>query len=292
MVQQTQIHPFDYAKSRLIRSSEKLYQYQLWSLLLGIALIILIIIAFFTVLVDLGFDLETFDPTDIYELSDVFLGIGIGLLVFGIIFLIAFAIIGIMIFVQYYKLGTGYSLLAKADPSSISAKNASYGFHGYIIATIIGIFIPGYGGTAVTLVGTLALTLGFYFTYKTLVDYQKKGQFKKSPSLLLVVAGILSLASSIVSFFTMFGTLAGLLVPILMVFGFRELTNDLTLIQAPGMSVSAKTPYQEHPKQPIPSSPVQTADESATVTGAQFCSSCGAKIQSGAKFCDNCGANI
>ena len=288
MVQQTQLHPFEHAKSRLIRSSRKLYQYQSGILIAGIALIILILIALFVFLIPLGFSIETFDPTDIYAFGDIFAGIGLGLLTFAIIFLIGFAILGIMIFIQYYQLGTGYSLLARADPSSSSAKNASYGFHGYIIATIIGIFVPGNGGTAVNLIGTLALTAGFYFTYKTLVDYKKKGQFPKNPSILLVVAGVLSLVSSIVSFFNLFGTLGGLLVPILLVFGFRELTNDLALIQAPGVGVADKTPYQEIPEKEVPSSPTPAAP-SADV---QFCSHCGAKAQPGSKFCENCGNSL
>ena len=282
------MQPFEYAKYRLTDSARKLYQYQLGILLAGIALIILVLIAFFVFLVPIGFSLETFDPTDIYALGDVFLGIGTGLLAIGIIALIAFAILGIMVFIQYYKLGTGYSLLSRADTSSISARYASYGFHGYIIATIIGIFVPGYAGTAVNLIGTLALTAGFYYTYKTFVDYQKKGQFSKKPSILLVVAGVLSLASSVVSFFTMFGTLGGLLVPILMVFGFKELSQDIPLIQAPGAGVAAKSPYQEVPAKEVPSSPV-TATPSA---GVQFCSHCGAKAQPGSKFCENCGSSL
>jgi hypothetical protein len=290
LVQQTQSHPFEYAKSRLITSSRKLYQYQLAILIVGIALVILILIALFVFLVPLGFSIETFDPTDIYAFGDLFAGIGIGLLSFGLIFLIGFAILGIMIFIQYYKLGNGYDLLAKADPSSNSPKNASYGFYGYIIATIIGIFVPGYAGTAVNLIGTVSLAAGFYFAYKTLVDYQTKGQFPKKPSLLLVIAGILSLASSIITFFTLFGTLIGLLVPILMVLGFRELTNDLTLLQAPGMGVSIKTPQESVPSEKVPST--ATTYEPSTTLGVQFCSNCGAKAQTGTKFCENCGANL
>jgi hypothetical protein len=282
------MHPFDYAKHKLLDSSKKLYQFQLWNVLFGILLAIIVIIAIVVFLIPVGFDVNNFDPTDIYGLRDTFLGIGIGLLVSGLIILIAFAITGIMIFIQYYRLGSGYSLLAKADPISDSAKNASYGFHGYIIATIIGIFVPGYGGLVVSILGTLALTLGFYFIYRSFVDYQNQRRFPKSPSFLLLIAGVLTLATDITSFFTPYGSLISILIPILLIFGFRGLVRELTLIQPPtGGSVKDQSVQSQTP---IESVAAQT--ETSPPTEGQFCSSCGAKAQPGSKFCENCGANI
>ncbi len=302
LVQQTQTHPLDYAKSRLIDSSQKLYRYQLWLVLSGIAFVILIIIAFFVFLVPLGFDLATFDPTNISSLEDMIFGVGTGLLVFLALLGIMFVIVLIMTYIQYYRLGTGFSLLYKADPISNNARNAGYGLIGYVMALILGIvvgfFTVGYIGTIISIMGTISLALGFYFINRTFVDYQKQERFPKAPSYLLLTAGVLSVASTIVQIFTVFGSLISILIPILLVFGFRELTTDLTLIRAPlaqpgaRRSVSTQATYEPHPARPAPSTPVPSAPETSSSTDVLFCSSCGAKAQSGAKFCENCGANI
>ncbi|MCG3222330.1 MAG: zinc ribbon domain-containing protein [Candidatus Heimdallarchaeota archaeon] len=285
MNQQSQMHPFDYAKHKIADSSNKLYKYLLWTVFIAIAMFIVIIIS---IVVILGSSLADLDPNDLYGMIEALFTGGAVVIALVVIAGLALIIILIMTYIQYYKLGSGFSFLHKADPINDYGKNASYGIQGYIVAIILGIFVPGIGGTVISLIGNASLALGFYFVYRLFVDYQNKGRFNKKPPLILFIAVCINLITSIVSFFTLFGPIGNIIGFIMLVYGFRDLSKDITFVQPPTGGPARDQPVQSQ----TPSVSVAAQTETSPSTGAQFCSSCGAKVQSGVKFCENCGANI
>ncbi len=135
-----QVHPFDLAKRRISDSASKLYSYFLATVIIGLIMVIVAVIMYIVVLIPLGYTLDDFDPNNIYaSVEAIFVA---SLLVIGVISIggIILLILFIMIYVQYYKLGSGFSFLQKADPISMSPQYASYGIMGYVIAVIIGFF--------------------------------------------------------------------------------------------------------------------------------------------------------
>lgn len=282
------MHPFDYAKHKIADSSNKLYKYLLWTVFIAIAMIIVLIISIVVILIPLGFSIDDFDTNNLYNMAESLFAGGVVVIALVIIAGIALIIILIMTYIQYYKLGSGFSLLQKADPISESAKNASYGIQGYIIAIIIGIFVPGIGGTIIAILGNVALAIGFYFVYKMFGDYKTQGRFNLKPTIVLFIAVGINVITEIVTFFTLFGPIGSIIGFILLVYGFKDLSKDIMQVQPP-----TGGPVKEQPD------PSQTPSVSATTqtvtsppTSALFCSSCGSKVKSGTKFCENCGANI
>ncbi|MCK4845926.1 MAG: zinc-ribbon domain-containing protein [Candidatus Heimdallarchaeota archaeon] len=284
-----QVHPFDLAKRRISDSSSKLYSYLLTFVIISVIMVIVAVILFYVVLVPLGYTLNDFDPNDIYESIETIVVtslLAIGVLAIGIIILL---ILFIMIYVQYYKLGSGFSLLQKADPMSTSPQNASYGIMGYVIAVIIGFFVPGYAGTAISLAGNISLIVGFYFVYKTFTDYTQQGRFNQPPTKMLFIAVTINFISSIVAFFTMFSSIGTIVGFIFLLIGFRDLSRDITLILPPGAaptSSPAAVPVKQEQY------PIQPAAVEPSVSKKAFCSSCGAKISQEESFCSNCGTSI
>ena len=290
MYQSQQMHPFDYAKHKIADSSNKLYKYLLWAVFLAITLVIILIIA---LIVIIGTSIASIDPNNIYEIiGTLFTGgaVAITLLVIAGIGLI---ILMIMIYVQYYKLGSGFGLLHRSDPINENAKYASYGIQGYIVAIILGLFIPGYAGSVISLLGNASLAIGFYFVYKLFVDYKGLGRFNQKPTIMLFIAVAINLITSIVSFFSLYGGIGSIIGFILLVYGFRDLSKDIMVVLPPtagpdvAQQVVSKTPQE-----------VSVAKTTAVVTetpptsDAKFCSNCGAKAQPGSKFCENCGSNL
>lgn len=282
-----QVHPFDLAKRRISDSSNKLYSYLLTAVIISVIMVIVSVVLFFVVLVPLGFTMADFDPNNIYSsietivyaslLSIVVIAIG------GIILIILF----IMIYVQYYKLGSGFGFLQKADPMFMSSQYASYGITGFVIAVIIGIFVPGYAGTAISLAGNLSLVVGFYYVYKTFTDYNQQGRFNQPPTKMLFIGVTINFITSIVAFFTYFSTVGTIVGFIFLLIGFRDLSRDVTLILPPGAAPTSSPVAVIKEQYHIP-----PAEVKPSVSKKAFCSSCGAKITQDNTFCPNCGATI
>ncbi len=282
-----QVHPFDLAKRRISDSSNKLYSYLLATVIISVILVIISVIMFFVVLLPLGFTIADFDPNNIYSSLETIIDVSwIAIFIIstgGIILVILF----IIIYVQYYKLGSGFRLLQKADPMFMSPQYASYGIIGYVIAIIIGFFVQGYAGTAISLAGNLSLVVGFYFIYKTFTDYRQQGRFSKPPTKMLFIAVTINFISSIVAFFTLFSSIGTIVGFIFLLIGYRDLSRDIALILPPGA-----TPTSSQAAVPVKTEqyPIQQAAVEPIISGKAFCSSCGAKIDHEDKFCPNCGA--
>ena len=282
-----QVHPFDLAKQRISDSASKLYSYLLTTVIVSVIMVIVAVILFLVVLVPLEYTLDDFDPNNIYESIESIVSASllvIGVLAIGMIILL---ILFIMIYVQYYKLGSGFSHLQKADPMSMSPQNASYGIMGYVIAVIIGFFVPGYAGTAISLAGNLSLVVGFYFVYKTFTEYRQQGRINKPPTKMLIIAVTINIISSIVAIFTFYTTIGTIVGFIFLLIGFRDLSRDVTFILPPGAAPTS-SPVAVPVKQE--QFPIQPAAVKPSVSKKAFCSSCGAKISQEDKFCPNCGA--
>ncbi len=294
MNQNVMVHPFEDAKNKISDSSRKLYRYTLWATFLGFALAIILIISLFAILIPLGFVLEEFDLDNIYESGEAliasnFLTTGLVAAIFLVIVLVALIIVMIMIYVQYYRLASGFNRLHNSDPRDESTKYISYGIYGYVIAVIAGIFIPGTVGNVVTALGNVSLAIGVYLIYKLFGDYKNEGRFKGKPSVFLFIGLGIQAITSISSIFNEFVALGGLLGFILMLLGFRDLSRDIRIVDPPSdQGIPAKIiPDQQY----VETAPI-TSEPSSAPASVDFCSKCGAKITTDGKFCQSCGAAL
>ena len=299
MSQTYQMPPFDFAKYKISESASKLHKYTLWQVLSTFAIFVLFVIAIFVILIPMGFSIADFDTNNLYELVESFFQGGAIIITFLAIIGIILIIISIMVFFQYYALGRGFEALYKIDPVSVSSQYASYGIMGYIIATIIGLFVPNVAGSVISILGSVSLAIGFYFVYRTFIDYRAQGRFRGSPTIMLFIAVAINLVSTIVSMFTIFATLGTIVGSILIIIGFRELAKDIMIIQPgatqPGPYDDSTTvqPIATHPAKPAPVDPIPKAtDPHRSSDEVRFCSSCGAKVSNVDKFCPNCGGTI
>ena len=296
-----QRHPFDVSRYSIKESSSKLLQYYIWTAVIIAAIVITAVILMITIIIPLGITLADFDPNNFYAIFETMLNAGaITALAIIAIEAIILLIIQIMIYVQLYRLGKGFNLLYNSDPISASSNYASYGIYGYIIAIVIGIFFPGYAGTAISILGNISLTLGFYFIYQTFVDYNKQRRFNKKPTMLLFIGALIGLATSIASLFTLYGGIGSIIGYILLVLGYRDLSKDINFINPPGpgpvpTSVTVEAPTAQPPRAPTKDAEmtiVPKAEKISKTTEQRFCPNCGAKVGKEARFCTNCGANI
>ena len=291
------MHPFDYAKRKISESSQKLSQLLIWGVVIGIALIIIVAVVFIVVL---GFNIDAIDVNDLYGLADAIFtagAVGIALLAISGI---ALLIIVIMVYVQYYHLGSGFNILSEADKSVINSKNASYGIYGYLIATVVGIFAPGWAGIIFSILANVSLAIGFYFVYQTFLEFRKQNRFGKEPTKLLLAAVLVNIISAIVGIFTGYGSFGTIIGFILLLLGLRDLSKEITQIHPPGpapvpSSVTVEAPKAQPPRAPAKEAEmgfIPKAEKISKPAEQRFCPNCGAKVGKEARFCTNCGANI
>jgi len=289
-----QMHPFDYAKRKISESAQRLSQLLIWGVVLGIAIVIITVVYLVVVL---GFSLSVFDLNDLYALGTAIYaagGVAIALLA---ITGIALLVIVIIVYVQYYHLGSGFNVLSTADKTVINSKNASYGIYGYLIATIVGIFAPGWAGLVFSILANVSLAFGFYFVYQTFLELRRQNRFNKEPTKLLLIAVIINIISSIVGIFTGFGSLGTIIGFILLLIGLKDLSREITQIRPPGpapvpSSVTIEAPKVQPPTAPRKDEEVSFIPKSDKPIEERFCPNCGAKVGEKARFCTNCGANI
>jgi len=285
---------FEYAKSKISESADKLYRYIILATIIGIALVVILAITLFIVLIPLGFSIEDFNPNNIYETGEAIIASGIlssGIVAFVFlgIALVALIVILFMSYVQYYRLGTAFSKLYQADRTLETTKFISYGFYGYIIAIIAGMFIPGVGGNVVSIAGNVSLAVAAFLIYQLFGEYKSTGRFRGKPSMYLFIGLAVNVVSSISSMFSTYGPIGSLVGFILMLLGFRDLSRDIRMVEP-----------QSHQKMRAQAVPVEGYSESkptaAQVEPAQdktnFCSKCGAKAMDNGKFCQSCGASL
>ena len=270
---QVQYTPFEAAKQKIAESAEKISKLFIWAIILGIITIILVIVAVVIAIVGTGASFE-FDISNPYELISTMFGAIIGLAVVVLIAGIAFFIIMIMIYINYYQLGKGFDILGQADPMAFNAKNASYGFYAYIIGIIIGFFVPNVGGVVISLLGNIALGVGFYFAYQTFKQYQQEGRLQVTPSYHALVGVSLSIIGNIINFSRFgFGGILSLIGFIFFLIGLRNISREVVMIAPPS-------------EQAAPVTPATPAEQT------KFCSNCGAKNNINDKFCANCGGDL
>jgi hypothetical protein len=294
------MHPFDVSRYRIKESSNKLFQYYIWTAVIIAAIVITAAILLVTVIIPLGITLADFDPNNFYSIFETMLNAGaIAALVIIAIEAIILLIIQIMIYVQLYRLGKAFNLLYNSDPISTSSNYASYGIYGYIITIVIGIFVPGYVGTAISIVGYVSLTVGFYFIYQTFIDYNKQGRFNKKPTMLLAIGAGIGLAVSIASIFTLYGSIGSIIGYIFLVLGYRDLAKDIDFVGPPGpgpvpTSVTVEAPTVQPPRAPVKDSEIAFVPKAEISETPQsiFCSNCRAEVAEHTKFCTKCGAKI
>lgn len=292
MSQNYNLSPFESAKRKISESSNKLYKYTIASVIIAMILVVILIV---TLIVVLGSSIESFDIDNLYQFGEDLISAGLftsGLIaaIFLIIAVIALLVILIMSYVQYYKLGSAFSNLHQADSALETSKYISYGFYGYIIAIIVGMFVPGIGGTVVSIIGNISLAGAAYLIYQLFNEYKNLGRFKGKSTMYLFLGLAINAVAAIVSLFSYYGSTGTLIGFILMLMGFRDLSRDIKLVAAPGGQVAptgepAAVAYS--PAQPT-TEPIQQTQPKAT----RFCSNCGAKITTDVKFCQNCGSSV
>ena len=299
MAQTYQMPPFDRVKFNISDSSKKLFNYTIGMILAIIGLVILVAIAVF-VIIGLSIDeIMNIDPDNIYEFADAFIAGGAVAIVLVLIGILAVVVLQVLIYVQYYRLGTGFNLIAKLDPSIVSSQYASYGIYGYIGGTILGIFVPNTAGSVISILAYSSLAVGLYFIYKTFVDLRGLGRFNKKPTMLLFIGAALQAGSQIAAIFTLFGSIGSIIGFILLLQGFKELSRDIMIVQLPAgqpgpyADAPQVAPLEEaHPAKPAPGEPIPKAPEPHQVAPPKFCSNCGAKQPVNVKFCQNCGETL
>ncbi len=294
MNQDYNTQPFEYAKSKISESADKLYKYIILATIIGIALVVIIAITLFVVLIPLGFTIEDFNPNNIYATGEAIIASGIlssGIIavVFLGIALVALLVILFMSYVQYYRLGTGFNKLYEAERTLETTKFISYGFYGYIIAIIAGMFIPGVTGNVISIAGNVSLAAAAFLIYQLFNEYKSKGRFRGKPSMYLFIGLAVNVVSSISSMFSTYGSIGSLVGFILMLLGFRDLSRDIRMVES-----------QSHQEMTAQAAPVESYSESKPTVAqvepalnkAHFCSKCGAKITTDGEFCQNCGASL
>ena len=299
---QTQVNPFELSKRKISESSGKIAKLLIAVVVLLFVLLILVII----MLAIAAASSVAIDPSNPYTLIGAafssFIVLGIFILLIGL----AFIVIQIMVLVQYYRLGQGFSEVANMDPSLPNAKYASFGIYGYIICYVLGIIISRAFGQVITLLGTFSLAAGFYFIYVTFEDFRKQGRFGKPTSKKLFIAVAFTLVGNIMNFFNSIAMVAvggffGLIGFILLIIGLKDLERDILLV-TPAGTVSTRpttqTPYQAPTSVPTsaPASPApdqfSQSPKTQDVTQAKFCPNCGTKNELQDKFCISCGAKL
>ncbi|MCG3227677.1 MAG: hypothetical protein H7645_12225 [Candidatus Heimdallarchaeota archaeon] len=288
------MNPFENAKNKISISSKKLYQYLIWATILGLILAVILLITFFVFLVNLGFALEDFDLDNIYESGEILftselISTGlVALILLGIAFVALFVIM-IIIYVQYYRLGTGFKKLHESEPEEETTKYISYGFYGFVIAEIAGIFIPGTFGNVVTILGNMSLAVGVYLIYQLFKEYNVQGRFKGKPSMLLFIGIALNVIAQLTSIFNDYGSFGSLIGFVVMLFGFRNLSRDIMIVEPPTGRKTPAESVQDSTQAEMTQTPsVPTVDS----TNERFCSHCGAKITIEGKFCQSCGKSL
>ncbi len=283
------IQAFERSKHNISESANKLKNYIIFEIVVGIILVTILGITLFVVL---GFtieNIENIDPNDIYQFVDDIMAAGLfttGLIaaIFIILVGIVLAVVGILLFIQYFKLGSGFSKLHEADRTLETSKYISYGFYGYVITIIAGIFIPRTGGIVVSIIGSISLAIAAYFIYQLFNEYRNLGRYRGTVSSLLVIGLAAQAVSSIITAFTLYGGIVGLVGFFLMLIGFRDLSRDMKLVAPPGGQVVQQAVQQEGPTKVeyIPQEPSKNEN----------CPNCGDKLSANAKFCSSCGASI
>jgi len=293
MNQNYKINTFEFAKNKVSESANKLYKYLILITVLGIFLAVTLVIAFFVLLVPLGFTIEDFDPNNIYSTGEKLVNSGI--LTTGLIAVIIAGIIGIalivvviMSYVQYYKLGSAFDKLHDADPIIATTKYISYCFYGYIIALIASIFIPGIASTVVSIIGNVVLAIAAYLIYQLFIEFKSVGRFSGKPSYYLFLGLAINVVTSITLIYSTWGSFGSFIGFILMLMGFRDLSRDIRIVTQP----SGQAPQTRAPSvQSSTASTIPTSDTKVTES-ARFCIKCGTKIETNMKFCSNCGSSI
>ena len=294
------MHPFDHAKRKISESSQRLSQLFIWFVVLLIATVIIVTVVFTVVL---GFDITVIDLNDLYDLVEVILTAGVVAIALLAISGIALLVIYIMIYVQFYHIGSGFNILSEADRSVINSKNASYVTFGYLIAVVLGIvfpfFAPDWVGTILTILGYVSLAFGFYFVYRTFIEFRNQNRFGKEPTKFLLAAVIVNIISNIVVFFFELGSFGIIIGYILLLLGLRDLSREITQVYPPSPAPVPSSVTVEAPVAQPPPAPAKEADvdfipkaEISDSPKAKFCTHCGAKIGENTKFCTNCGANV
>ena len=293
---QTQVNPFELSKRKISESSGKTAK-----LLLAVVVIsfILLILAIIIWVIALGSEM-TVDPNNPYSLVGVMFGPLIILGIFTLLLALAYIVVLIMLLVQYYRLGSGFSEFASLDQSLKNTKNVSFCIYGYIVCYVLS-FSPGTFGKILSLLSSFSLAAGFYFIYATFEDLRKQGRFAKPASKKLFIAVAFIIIANIMQFINgiaMFGVsgFLSLVGFILLIIGLKDLERDILLVAPMGVVPSqplTETPGQA-PSVPPSSAPSQHPESLTTqdVTQAKFCPNCGAKNAIQDKFCISCGAKL
>ena len=296
MSQAYTMHPFDYVKNKISESSYKLFKYIIWTTVIGLIVGIILVISFYILLVPLGFTLQDFDTNNFYTTGQTILDSGIFLSKGGIITVIflslaviALIVVLIMTYIQYYKLGSAFNRLYIADSSIETPRFISYGFYGYVIAIIIGIFVPGIAGSIVSILGNVSLAIAAYLIYRLFTEYRDERRFNAKPSILLFIGLAINIVTNISSMFSTWGSFGTLIGFILMLLGFRDLSRDIKIVSfTRGQQIGSQ--YKQQTQQIGPTKTAYSPQD--TSKKILFCPNCGAKLADNAKFCANCGSTI
>ncbi|MHA1198562.1 MAG: zinc ribbon domain-containing protein [Candidatus Heimdallarchaeaceae archaeon] len=292
MSQNVNLSLFESAKGRISESSNKLYKYTIASVIIAMIAVVILVV---TLVVVLGFTMasfESFDMNDFYQLGEDLIASGLFTLalipaIFLIIVVVALVIVLILQFIQYYKLGTAFSKLHDADRTLETTKYISYGFFIYVIASIAGGFVPGIGGTIITVIANVSLAAAAYLIYQLFEEYKSLGRFLRKSNWYLVIGLAINAISAIISLFSTYGYSGSLIGFILMLMGFRDLSRDIKLVAAPGGQVAQTAEPKTAAYSPAQSTPAPTQE-----TKTRFCSNCGAQSSTDMKFCQNCGKTL
>ncbi len=247
MSQNNTMNAFEDAKNKISDTSRKLYLYLVWATISAIIFAVILLILILVFLSTLGISLADIDLDNIYEtgailISDELLAVALVAVIFLGISLLAMIVFNILTYIQYYRLGTGFSRLHSSDPRAETNRYISFAIYGYVIAVVAGIFIPGTFGTVVTLLGNVSLAIGIFLIYQLFQGYAEQGRFKGKHSIILFIGIALNVVSSITTLFNDYGIAGSLVGFILMLIGFRNLSRDILLVVPPsGVEIPAKT---------------------------------------------------
>ena len=295
MNQSINIQLFERSKANISDSANKLKNYIIFQLVLGIILAIILGVIIFYSFKFTTDDLENLNPNDLYQFGQDLVNRGlfstaIVAAVFLIIVLVVFAIVSILLFVQYFRLGSSFNKLYESERTLETSKYISYGFYGYVIAVIVGFFVSGVGGSVLSIIGNVSLAIAAYFIYQLFIEYRNQGRFRGKPSNLLFIGLALQVISAIVAIFTLYGGLVGLIGFIMMLMGFRDLSRDMKLVAPPGEQVAQTQASQAAVY--TPTQPAKPPAKAPADTQIKYCENCGAKLLANAKFCSSCGATV
>ncbi|MHA1552615.1 MAG: hypothetical protein ACTSQC_11800 [Candidatus Heimdallarchaeaceae archaeon] len=246
MSQNNTMYAFEDAKNKISVSSRKIYRYLILTTIIGLILAVVLLVLVLVFLSSLGLTIADIDLDNIYEtgallISEEILATALAAVIILGISLLALVVISILTYVQYYRLGTGFSKLHSSDPRSETNRYISFGIYGYVIAVVAGIFIPGIFGTVVSLLANVSLAFGVFLIYQLFQGYTEQGRFKGKHSIILFIGIALNVVASITTLFNDFGTIGSLVGFILMLIGFKNLSRDIMLVEPPtGEAIPAK----------------------------------------------------